>query len=40
MSDYDDKEISLSDSAPFELFEFVGTYRCYFMTSDNLVRLS
>ena len=36
MSDYDDKEISLSDSAPFELFEFVGTYRNYFMTSDNL----
>ena len=36
MSDYDDKEKSLSDSAPFELFEFVGTYRNYFMTSDNL----
>ncbi|WBF76750.1 hypothetical protein PSV3_00135 [Septimatrevirus PSV32] len=25
MSDYDDKEESVGDSAPFELYEFVGT---------------
>lgn len=36
MSDYDDKETSISDSAPYELFEFVGTYKSYYMTSDNL----
>lgn len=39
MSDYDDKEISLQDSAPLELFEFVGTYKSYYMTSDNLERV-
>lgn len=36
MSDYDDKEISLSDSEPFELYNFVGTYSNYYLTSDNL----
>jgi uncharacterized phage protein (TIGR02218 family) len=35
MTDYDDKEKSLSDSAPYELFEFIGTYRNYYMTSDS-----
>lgn len=36
MSDYDDKEESVGDSAPFELYEFVGTYRNYYMTTDAL----
>ncbi|WBF77010.1 hypothetical protein PSV3_00309 [Septimatrevirus PSV34] len=34
MSDYDDKEESVGDSAPFELYEFVGSYRNYYMTSQ------
>ena len=34
MSDYDIKEESISDSAPFELYEFVGTYKNYYMTTD------
>jgi len=36
MTDYDDKEESQEDSAPLELYEFVGTYRNYYMTSDNI----
>lgn len=36
MSDYDVKEESISDSAPFELYEFIGTYSNYYLTSDNL----
>lgn len=36
MSDYDDKELSVDDSAPFELYEWVGTYRNYYMTSDSI----
>lgn len=35
MSDYDIKEESISDSAPFELYEFVGTYKNYYMTTDG-----
>lgn len=36
MSDYDIKEESISDSAPFELYEFVGTYKNYYMTTDAI----
>lgn len=36
MSDYDIKEESVSDSAPFELYEFVGTYKNYYMTTDAI----
>ena len=36
MSDYDIKEESISDSAPFELYEFVGTYQNYYMTTDAI----
>ncbi|UAG58571.1 hypothetical protein Kaya_034 [Pseudomonas phage Kaya] len=36
MSDYDIKEESISDSAPYELYEFAGTYRNYYMTTDAL----
>lgn len=39
MSDYDDKEESISDSAPLEIYEFVGTYRNYRMTSDSLANV-
>lgn len=39
MSDYDDKEESVGDSAPFELYEFVGSYRNYYMTSDVLAHV-
>ena len=34
MALYDDLEKSLESSAPFELFEWAGTYENYFMTSD------
>jgi len=34
MTDYDDNEESVSNSAPIELYEFVGSYKSYFMTSD------
>lgn len=36
MTDYDIKETSISDSAPYELYEFVGTYRNYYLTSDYI----
>ncbi len=36
MSDYDDKEISQQDGAPYELYEWVGTYRSYYMTTDSI----
>jgi uncharacterized phage protein (TIGR02218 family) len=39
MSDYDDKEVSLQDGAPFELYEWVGTYRSYYMTSDAIAHV-
>lgn len=39
MSDYDDKELSVDDSAPYELYEWVGTYRNYYMTSDAISHL-
>lgn len=39
MSDYDDKEESVDDSAPFELYEWVGSYRNYYMTSDAITHL-
>ena len=34
MTDYDDKEISTDEGAPVELFEWIGSYRSYYMTSD------
>jgi len=38
MTDYDDKEESQTESAPVELYEFLGSYKNYYMTSDvNLV---
>lgn len=36
MSDYDVKEESKSDSQPFEIYNFAGTYRDYYLTSDYL----
>lgn len=36
MTDYDDKELSTDEGAPLELYEFIGTYRSYFMTSDAI----
>ncbi|QBZ71732.1 hypothetical protein [Pseudomonas phage KP1] len=36
MSDYDDKEESIEDGSPYEIYEFIGTYRSYYMTSDAL----
>ena len=36
MTDYDIKEESRQDSAPVELYEFKGTYRNYYMTSDYI----
>ena len=35
MSDYDVKEESQEESAPYELYKWVGTYRSYYMTSDK-----
>lgn len=34
MAEYDDHETSISNSAPYELYEWIGTYRNYYMTSD------
>lgn len=34
MTDYDDKETSIDDGAPYELYQFIGTYRSYYMTND------
>lgn len=39
MSDYDVMEESIDDSAPYELYEWVGTYRNYFMTTDMLTHV-
>jgi len=35
MSDYDIYDESLEDGAPYELYEWVGTYRNYYMTTDR-----
>lgn len=36
MSDYDDLEESVDGGAPFELYEWAGSYRSYYMTSDSI----
>lgn len=38
MSIYDDKEESLSSSSPYELYQFDGTFKSYYLTSDLVVR--
>lgn len=36
MSDYTDKEQSVQDGAPYELYEWIGSYTNYYMTSDSI----
>ena len=36
MSEYDILEQSVEDSAPYELYEFIGTYKNYYFTSDSI----
>ena len=39
MTDYDDKEDSIDEGSPYELYEFIGTYRSYYLTTDSLPRV-
>lgn len=39
MTDYDDKELSTSEGSPYELYEFIGSYRSYFYTTDSIPHL-
>jgi uncharacterized phage protein (TIGR02218 family) len=39
MSDYDVKEDSVSDGAPYELYEFTGAYTSYYMTTDSVTHI-
>lgn len=36
MTDYDDKEASIDDGSPYELYQFAGTYRSYYYTTDSV----
>lgn len=31
---YQDKETSIDDGAPYELYQFIGSYRSYYLTTD------
>ncbi len=36
MTDYDDKENSIDDGSPYELYWWKGTYRSYYYTTDSV----